>query len=115
MGYIGHSMSVNARNAYNRGLKPKTKWTKEKIIEEISDWAFHLSLYRDDDNEMLSREQEEQLYKIPLRVLQEALLRWEEWHHTGYFMNVTDFYSCHIDDDFNNVTELIEYLQRSKK
>lgn len=31
------------------------------------------------------------------------------------FENLTNFYSCHIDDDFNNVTELIEYLQRSKK
>lgn len=34
-GYCGYSMSNNAVEAYRSGEKPKSKWTKREIIEEI--------------------------------------------------------------------------------
>lgn len=74
-GYVGRSMSVNAYNAYNREEMPLSKWTKTAIEDSIS------AINPDID-----------VSKVRLSVLQEEFLKYEGWHHTGEFYNVTDFY-----------------------
>lgn len=35
-GYVGQSMSGRARQAYDNGEKPKTYWTKQEILDALS-------------------------------------------------------------------------------
>lgn len=69
-GYIGKSMSVNAKNAYARGMKPRSYFTSA----QLNDLGFHYSY---DFFKWLCT----QLYILP-----------QEHHHTSAVMNYTKFY-----------------------
>lgn len=77
-GYDGHSMSNNARSAYDNDEKPLSKWSKEDIISAAKqlddDKAFYLN-------------------RVPLEELRFRLLKRSSWHHTSSHYNKTDFYS----------------------
>ena len=47
-GYVGSSMSRRAREAYENGEKPKSRWTKEAMLDALKGVCknFVLSLYR---------------------------------------------------------------------
>lgn len=86
-GYSGYSMSNRAREAYDEGEKPKSKWTKAEIIAVIEEYAR--------DNEIgvpLSV-----LKKTPCKTLKDVLLVKTSWHHTSSYANRTNFYSVDLD------------------
>ena len=87
-GYSGYSMSNNAEDAYERGLKPLSKWTKSEIISTIQDMVDCGELELQFDISMLS--------KVRLPVLKEKVLTYIEWHHTSKFFNRTSFYNIDI-------------------
>ena len=70
-GYAGYSMSNNAVDAYDRGLKPMSKITKDDLPADIS-VAFFRFLVR------------------------EGFVGGSEWHHTSKKFNRTDFFD--VDD-----------------
>lgn len=79
-GYDNYSMSNNAVEAYQTGEKPKSKWTKKEIIEELRDQSEDLKV---DINT---------LEKLPVSTLREIALVQSSWHHTSSHFNRTDFY-----------------------
>ena len=81
-GYDGYSMSNNARNAYDSGEMPISKWTKSEIINAVHN---------------IDPTKAELIRKIPLAVLRQKILRQTSWHHTSSMYNRTDFYS--VDED----------------
>ena len=82
----GNGMSNNAVLAYEFGMMPLSKWTKQKIIARVSecmdDEDIHVSL--------------EALKKKKKKELLELLIPYE-WHHTSSHFNKT--YFCDIDID----------------
>lgn len=79
-GYDNYSMSNNAVAAYQTGEKPKSKWTKKEIIEELRDQSEDLKV----DIKALE--------KLPVSTLREIALVQSSWHHTSSHFNRTDFY-----------------------
>ena len=80
-GYVGSSMSVNARDAYDSDEKPRSKWTKQEIVDEIK---------------RLTGVDASKLTADELRV---QYLKYAGWHHTGKYFNRTDFYSLDIPEE----------------
>ncbi len=87
-GYVGCSMSENARRAYETGEMPISKWTKkaiiERIVEEVNNYDYDVNL-----------DIVKQMSKL---FLQKYAIHWSSWHHTGKFARETDFYE--LDEDF---------------
>ena len=81
-GYVGKSMSVNAKNAYLDDEMPKSKWTKTAILQYLEN---------EERDDLVAKAQE-----LPLYVLRE-FLKDKGYHHTGKFYNTTRFYSFDID------------------
>ena len=97
------SMSNNALDAYARGLRPRSKWTKADILDALpADARAYLKLDQ-----------------YPLEFLREYFLYPEEWHHTSKLYNETEFYRPRInsiDDTPEDVHDLYLYwLQRQQK
>ena len=46
-GYSGYSMSNRAREAYDDGEKPLSKWSKAEIIEAVEEYAEETELHFD--------------------------------------------------------------------
>lgn len=68
------SMSNNAIDAYARGLRPRSKWTKADILDALpADARAYLKLDQ-----------------YPLEFLREYFLYPEEWHHTSKLYNETE-------------------------
>ena len=82
-GYIGYSMSVRAKEAYENGEKPLSKWTKAAIIAALKN-------ARGEEFANVAKE-------YPLSVLKEVCLEWASWHHTSKHFNKTDFYQFSDD------------------
>ena len=85
-GYIGQSMSVRARAAYNNGEMPASKWTKTAMIDALRDWC--------DDND---RTFTGSVCKMRKSDIFDRLFECTSWHHTGKFAARTDFYG--VDED----------------
>lgn len=71
MGYIGRRMSVNAENAYKKGLLPRSKFTKE-ILEE-NGWTYSVSFFK--------------------WLCKQAFIKSVEYHHTTPMIKGTYFYA----------------------
>ncbi len=54
-GYVGASMSVRAKTAYESGEMPMSKWTRSAIISAIKDYCFDFDLAYNSDIESMSR------------------------------------------------------------
>lgn len=80
-GYVGCSMSTNAVIAYESGEMPKSKWTKQAMLEAIREYCDEFGMAFD---------------KTKLRFTKDELFKrffeWKSWHHTGKYATVTDFY-----------------------
>lgn len=86
-GYSGYSMSRRAREAYDDGEKPLSKWTKQDIIDSITEYATEADLHFNIDL----------LKKLKVAVLKKLVLYRSSWHHTSSYANRTEFYD--IDRD----------------
>lgn len=78
-GYIGQSMSVRAKKAYDGGEMPKSKWTKQAIMDALCDE------FGDAPASGFSKFSKDTLFQ--------NCLKRSSWHHTGKFANATDFFS----------------------
>lgn len=79
-GYIGQSMSVRAKRAYDIGEMPKSKWTKEAMLDAIE--------YESDEevaNFIAETMTKKQMFDM--------FFHQTSWHHTGALYNETAFYS----------------------
>lgn len=85
-GYIGCSMSINARDAYEAGEMPKSKWTKTAMVAALRTWC--------EDNDRVF---DESICKMRKDEIFARMFWCSSWHHTGKFANETDFYS--VNDD----------------
>lgn len=83
-GYVGQSMSVRARKAYESGEMPLSKWTKQAIIDEM-EWQGY-------SNDVIDNAR-----TYPLSELREVALERSSYHHTSKYANRTDFYSLKED------------------
>ncbi|MEA5034359.1 hypothetical protein [Cloacibacillus evryensis] len=92
-GYCGYSMSNNAVEAYESGEKPKSKWTKREIIEEIKRQI--------EEEEVELNVSLSVIEKMPLEALMDLALYESSWHHTSGYFNETSFYSV----DASEITE----------
>lgn len=77
-GYDGYSMSVNAREAYERGEMPKSKWNKSAILDAVA---------------KISEEKIKLLQGVNVETLREHLLESVGWHHTSSMYNKTPFFA----------------------
>mgnify|MGYP004528932995 CR=1 FL=1 len=82
-GYDGYSMSNNARDAYERGEMPLSRWTKQKVINQIAQ-----------DNGVSPED-------VSLEFPYEHYLEKAGWHHTSSKYNKTYFY--YVTDDTSGV------------
>lgn len=85
-GYVGCSMSVNARLAYRSGEMPKSKWTKPAMLDAIEDYCGMFGIGYDGSASKMRKEE-----------LFDRFFEWKSWHHTGKYGNQTDFYG--LDED----------------
>lgn len=76
-GYIGRSMSINAKIAYDNNKKPLSRWRKADLVDIIED-VYDAQVKRIKGS-----------YKNYLVV--------SEWHHTGPFFQATNFYK--VDEE----------------
>ena len=103
-GYVGQSMSVRARNAYQSGEKPKSKWTKSAIMEELED---------------LFGDAASGFNKFSKQDLFNNICRYSSYHHTGLYANVTNFYSVSREDallfaDKNHIESMIPVIENDE-
>lgn len=86
-GYIGHSMSRRAAEAYEDGEMPKSKWTKKAMVAAIQSYCDEFDMSFDPD--VLKGMRKDEVF--------ERFFRESSWHHTSKFFNETDFYK--LDED----------------
>ena len=81
-GYIGHSMSRRAAEAYEDGEMPKSKWTKKAMVAAIQSYCDEFDMFFDPD--VLKGIRKDDMF--------ERFFHKSSWHHTSKFFNETDFY-----------------------
>ena len=92
-GYVGCSMSRRAVWAYERGEKPKSKWTKRAMLDEIAGYSEMFGIECD-------------VSSMSKAELWERFFEWKGWHHTSKYANETDFYG--LDEE-----ALVEWAEGS--
>ena len=97
-GYDGHSMSNNARFAYETGEMPLSKWSKSAIINSLDEYIYDKDL----DPDLLNI-----CKKLTKDELVELCLTRSSWHHTGALYNRTNFYKLKDNIDFNRLAEFV--------
>ena len=90
-------MSNRAVAAYQEGAMPRSRWTKEELVEGIIDKNFENGI---------SADLEQKLRKHSAKWLREKFLSYDSWHHTSKHYNRTEFYSI-LDMGEEEATELI--------
>lgn len=85
-GYVGASMSVRAKAAYESGEMPMSKLTRGAIISAIKDYCTDFDLAYNPEIETMNRAK-----------LAEAYLEYKSWHHTGRFARETEFFGLNED------------------
>lgn len=102
-GYVGHSKSKSALASEESGSMPKSKWTKDKILEYVTN-EDDLKPFADD------------FKKMTLKDLREIALYEDGWHHTGMFYNRTSYYGVNSPMEIaNNLKERINLKEGLKK
>lgn len=102
-GYVGHSKSKSAMASEESGSMPKSKWTKDKILEYVTN-EDDLKPFADD------------FKKMTLKDLREIALYEDGWHHTGMFYNRTSYYGVNSPMEIaNNLKERINLKEGLKK
>ena len=102
-GYVGHSKSKSALASEESGSMPMSKWTKDKILEYVTN---------EDDLKPFS----DDFKKMTLKDLREIALYEDGWHHTGMFYNRTSYYAVNSPSEIaNNLKERINLKEGLKK
>ena len=104
-GYDGYSMSNNAREAYDCGYMPKSKWTKANMIEAINTYI--------EENEL--DKHFDKLNDMSRELLFNTFFGYKEWHHTSSKYNRTDFYGVDEFCIMNMTDKEIEKLISENK
>ena len=81
-GYIGASMSANARAAYEAGEMPRSKWTKAAILGALRGYCDEMDLLYDPAVESETR-----------AALFDRFIAYSSWHHTGAYARETEFFA----------------------
>ena len=104
-GYVGKSMSVRAKRAYENNEMPLSAWTKENMLEEIEniidyhELELDLGLFR----------------KLTKDQIQKKFMRNSSWHHTGCLFNQTNFYEVCEAWIIKTTNEQLEQLIQDRK
>ena len=102
-GYVGHSKSKSAMASEESGSMPMSKWTKDKILEYVTN-EDDLKPFADD------------FKKMTLKDLREIALYEDGWHHTGRYYNSTSYYAVNSPMEIaNNLKEHINLKEGLKK
>ena len=102
-GYVGHSKSKSAMASEESGSMPMSKWTKDKILEYVTN-EDDLKPFADD------------FKKMTLKDLREIALYEDGWHHTGRYYNRTSYYAVNSPMEIaNNLKEHINLKEGLKK
>lgn len=99
-GYVGCKMSERAKEAYDSGERPMSKWNKWDIICELEN---------DLDDDAIAK-----LSKYSTQALKNVCLEWTSWHHTGSYANETDFYQV-IDGRDADLDQMFMDLDAEEK
>ena len=81
-GYIGASMSANARAAYEAGEMPRSKWTKAAILGALRGYCDETDLLYDPAVESETK-----------AALFDRFIAYSSWHHTGAYARETEFFA----------------------
>ena len=81
-GYIGASMSANARAAYEAGEMLRSKWTKAAILGALRGYCDEMDLLYDPAVESETR-----------AALFDRFIAYSSWHHTGAYARETEFFA----------------------
>lgn len=100
-GYVGSSMSVNAKEAYESGEKPASRWTKDDMLLEIE------NNIDDIDFDALNSLTKEELFR--------TFFEESSWHHTGVLYNKTYFYKLKDNIAHINKKDVEEIKLKTKK
>lgn len=102
-GYVGHSKSKSALASEESGSMPMSKWTKDKILENL--------IYEDDLKPFA-----DDFKKMTLKDLKDIALYEDGWHHTGRYYNRTSYYGVNSPSEIaNNLKERINLKEGLKK
>lgn len=97
-GYDGYSMSIRAREAYEDGEMPKSKWTKKAMLEVIKEYCED---YDVPYNEKIEKWKKDQIF--------DRYFEYRGWHHTSKMYNETPFFGLNENilgkDFFNELAE----------
>lgn len=104
-GYVGNSMSVRAKKAYENNEMPLSAWTKENMIEEIENIIDYHELNLDLNL----------LKKLTKDQIKNEFMRNSSWHHTGCLFNQTNFYEINEDWVITMTNEKLEQLIQDRK
>lgn len=104
-GYVGQSMSVRAKQAYDDGEIPKSKWSKAAMLDALA--------------EEFGDKASSGFKKISKKKLFDGIMKRTSWHHTGKFANATDFYSFDRNSaiafaDKNNIHSMDDIISNDK-
>lgn len=94
-GYVGRSKSKSALASEESGSMPKSKWTKDKILEYVTNEE-DLIPFADD------------FKKMTLKDLKDIALYEDGWHHTGMYYNRTSYYGINSPSEIAN--KLKDYI-----
>lgn len=102
-GYVGHSKSKSALASEESGSMSMSKWTKDKILENL--------IYEDDLKPFA-----DDFKKMTLKGLKDIALYEDGWHHTGRYYNHTSYYAVNSPSEIaNNLKERINLKKGLKK
>lgn len=99
------NMSNNAVDEYQKGGKPKTKWTKELLINAIS--------------KILKKVNKEDflplILELKVETLRDGFLEYQAWHHTSSYYRRTNFYRIDENRTANISENEINDLKNKEK
>lgn len=104
-GYVGKSMSVRAKRAYENNEMPMSSWTKENMLEEIENIIDYHELNLDLNL----------LKKLTKDQIKNEFMKNSSWHHTGCLFNQTNFYEINEDWVITMTNEKLEQLIQDRK
>lgn len=99
-GYVGCKMSERAKEAYDNGERPMSKWNKWDILNELE---------YDLDDDTIAK-----LSKYSTQTLKNVCLEWTSWHHTGSYASETDFYAV-MDGKNADLNQVFSDLDEEEK
>ena len=104
-GYVGKSMSVRAKQAYDDGEMPKSKWSKNTMLDALEEE------FGEGESAGFKKFSKDQLFN--------GIMKQTSWHHTGKFANATNFYSLDRNSaiafaDKNNIASMSDVISNDK-